>query len=78
MYTNMALHASDKWRITAFTALIVMLLFNHQAFLLVNSLLGRFVGPICDSKGCPTMLGFGLHLVVFAIVLRYSMEIRMK
>lgn len=72
----MALHASDKWRITAFTALLVVVLFNHKAFQLVNSLLGRFVGPICDSKGCPTMLGFGVHVVVFALALRYSMEIK--
>ena len=73
----MALRASDKWRITAFTALIAALLFNHKAFLLVNSLLGRFVGPICDSKGCPTLFGLGLHVVVFALVLRYSMEFKL-
>ncbi len=73
----MALHASDKWRITAFTALLVVVVFNHKTFQLVNSLLGRFVGPICDSKGCPTMLGFAVHVVVFALALRYSMDIKL-
>ena len=73
----MALNASDKWRISAFTALIVVLLFNHKAFLLVNSLLGRIVGPICDSKGCPTLVGFGVHVLVFLVVVRYSMELKL-
>ena len=71
----MALKSSDKWRFTLYTSLIAVLLFNNYAFQLVNSLLGGLIGPICDKNGCPTMLGFFLHIIVFTLVLRYIMEI---
>jgi hypothetical protein len=72
----MALQSSDKWRFTLYTVVMVVVLFNHYAFNLVNSLLGGLVGPISDKNGCPTTLGFAVHVVVFTLVLRYSMDLR--
>jgi hypothetical protein len=71
----MALHSSDKWRFTLYTVLMVVVLFNHYAFKFVNSLLGGLIGTIADKNGCPTTLGFVVHLVVFTLVLRFSMDL---
>jgi hypothetical protein len=78
MNTNkeMAVQSSDKWRFTLYTVVILVLVFNHYTFKFVNSVLGRFMGPTADKNGCPTMLGFALHVVVFTLLLRASMEMR--
>lgn len=71
----MALESSDKWRFTLYTVVMVVVLFNHYAFKLVNSLLGKVIGRLSDNNGCPTTLGFIVHTLVFTLVLRYSMEL---
>ena len=71
----MALQSSDKWRFTLYTTLIVALIFNHYAFKTVHALLSPLVGAIALGNGCPTMLGFVLHLVVLTLVLRGVMEL---
>ena len=65
---------SDKWKFTLYTVLFVVVLFNQYAFITVNKLLGSFVGAIADRHGCPTLLGFVVHTLVFTLVLRYSMD----
>jgi hypothetical protein len=71
----MALESSDKWRFTLYTSVMVIALFNIYAFKAVNSLLGSLMGSIADKNGCPTPLGFAVHVVVFTLVLRYSMDL---
>lgn len=58
-----------KWLYTLYTAVIVLLLFNPYAFLFVNNIIGN----VCDKSGCPTTMGFLLHILVFIIILRLSM-----
>jgi threonine/homoserine/homoserine lactone efflux protein len=65
---------SDKWRFTLYTVIMVVALFNPYAFMVVNSILGKVV-PISDKNGCPTLAGFIVHLIVFTLVLRYSMDV---
>ena len=72
----MALESSDKWRFTLYTVVMVVVLFNHYAFKLVNALLGKVIGRIADNCGSPTTLGFIVHTLVFTLVLRYSMDIK--
>ena len=71
----MALESSDKWRFTLYTTVIVALIFNHYTFKLVHSLLSPLVGAIAAANGCPTSLGFVVHLVVLTLVLRGVMEL---
>ena len=71
----MSLASSDKWRFTLYTVVLVIVLFNHLAFKTVNSLLGGLIGAISDKSGSPTPLGFAVHVVVFTLVLRYSMDL---
>jgi hypothetical protein len=68
--------SSDKWRYTLYTTFVLLLLFNPETYKLMNSLLGRFVGPIASRDGCPTMLGFVIHAAVFTLVVRYMMDLR--
>ena len=65
---------SDKWRFTLYTVVILVALFNPYAFIAVNSILGSVV-KIADKNGCPTLAGFVVHLIIFTLVLRYSMDI---
>ena len=65
---------TDKWKCTFYTAFIVVLVFNHYTFKFVNSILGKIIGATSDKKGCPTVLGFAVHTVVLAGVLRLAME----
>ena len=66
---------ADKWRYTLYTTVILLVLFNPWMYKLVNRLLSSVVGTIANIDGCPTMLGFGIHSIVFTIVLRLMMNI---
>ena len=43
-------------------------------FRLTQSILGNLIGKISDKSGCPTVLGYLLHALVFTLLVRYSME----
>lgn len=66
----------DKWRWTLMTTLIFLVVVNPAVYILVQGLLGSFVGKIAGKDGCPTMLGIAVHAVVFTLLLRGSMEMK--
>jgi hypothetical protein len=53
---------------------MVIVLFNKYTFMAVEKIVGSVI-PISDKNGCPTLAGFVVHLIVFTLVLRYSMDI---
>ena len=63
----------EKWKFTLYTVIMVVVLFNQYAYMGVDSLLGKFI-KIADRNGCPTLAGFIVHIAVFTLVLRYSMD----
>ena len=65
---------ADKWRFTLYTVIMVIVLFNHYAFIAVDRLFGSVV-RISEKNGCPTLAGFVVHLVIFTSVIRYSMDL---
>ncbi len=65
---------SDKWRFTLYTVVMVLALFNPYAYKAVNSILGSVV-KISENNGCSTLAGFAVHVLVFTLVLRYSMDL---
>jgi hypothetical protein len=65
--------ASDKWRYTLYTTLVLLLLFNPWTFQHVNSV---FHG-IASKDGCPTLLGFLLHAAFFTVIVRYMMDLHL-
>jgi len=64
----------DKWRFTLYTTMLLVILFNPWMYLLVNKLVGSLIGRIANKEGCPTMLGFIIHAVVFTVILRGLMN----
>ena len=72
----MSVQSSDKWRYTIYTTIVLLILFNPMMYKTMNSLLGKFVGQIASNDGCPTTLGFVIHAVVFTLIVRYMMELK--
>lgn len=72
---NKELKSEQKWRYTLYTTIIFLIVANPLTYKLVNYLLG-FLLKISDSSGCPTTVGFLVHAVVFTLLLRYLMELK--
>ena len=64
----------DKWRFTLYTTVLLLILFNPWMYIFVNRLVGSLIGSIANRDGCPTMLGFIVHAIVFTVVLRGLMN----
>lgn len=68
----------EKWKFSIIGAVIFLLVANPYTFKLVQCLLGNLIGKIADkNSGCPTMLGLFVHAIVFTILVRYSMELKL-
>lgn len=65
--------SQTKWKYTLYTTLIALVIFSPFTYSLMQNLLGWMV--TISKKGCPTMVGLLLHLLVFTLLLRYSMEL---
>ena len=72
----MSVDSSDKWRYTLYTTAILIVLFNPYTYMFMNSVFSRFTGPISNSVGCHTMIGFLIHALVFTVIIRYMMDIK--
>ena len=64
-----------KWKYTLITTIIFLIIANPYTYILVNSLLGKLV-KIASSTGCPTTAGLLIHAVVFTLLLRGVMELK--
>ena len=67
-----SLTSADKWKYTLYTTIIFLLVANPYTYKLVQTLLGRFV-KIADKNGCPSLIGFLVHALVFTLILRAIM-----
>ena len=67
----MALATFQKWKYSVYTGIVLILLFNPGSFLLTEHLLRI---DTVDENGTPTLLGYGLHLVLFILLLRTMMD----
>jgi hypothetical protein len=66
-----------KWQITLFSALIFLLVVHPMTYKLTQKLLGGVLGKISDVSGCPTTLGLALHTVVYILLVRGSMDVKL-
>jgi|TARA_Y100000389_G_scaffold2940_1_gene2865 Ni,Fe-hydrogenase I small subunit len=69
------LENAQKWKYTLLTTVIFILIANPYTYMLVDKLLGSFI-KIANIKGCPTSAGFVVHTIVFTLILRYIMDLR--
>ena len=66
----------DKWMISLWSALVFFVLASPLAFKLVNSLTSM-IGITIEEDGCPNMYGLILHSLVFAVVVRIMMSVKL-
>ena len=74
--TKKSIDSSDKWRFTLYTTILLLVLFNPWTYKITNTLLSGLVGNIASKDGCPTLLGFFIHVIVFTLILRFLMDLR--
>ena len=65
-----------KWEITLFSAFIFLLVVNPYTYNVTNSLFSGLIGPIARN-GCPTMVGLLLHTLVYILLVRFSMDLKL-
>ena len=66
-----------KWQITFFSALIFLIVVHPMTYQLTHKLLGGVLGKIADSSGCPTTVGLALHTIVYILLVRGSMDMKL-
>jgi hypothetical protein len=64
----------NKWKYTMYTSIILFIIFNPLTYKLSNLLFGKVIGKT-EIKGCPTILGLIIHILIFTLVIRYIMEL---
>ncbi len=64
----------DKWLYTLYTSLVLIAVFNPWTYKLTNRILYSVTGPLAKN-GCPTWIGFVIHVIVFTLVVRGLMDI---
>jgi hypothetical protein len=75
--------STEKWSISVWSVLAVFVIFNPVTYWITNKLFGLLgahtlqmdEGPL--TFAAPTMFGFTLHLVVFFLLVRVMMEIKL-
>ena len=66
-----------KWQITFFSALIFILVVHPMTYQLTQKLFSGFLGRISDPSGCPTSVGLALHTLVYILLVRGSMDLKL-
>ena len=66
-----------KWKISIFSAFIFILVVNPYTYILTQKILGGLLGKIAETNGCPTMRGLILHTIVYILLVRGSMDLRL-
>ena len=66
-----------KWQISIFSAFIFILVINPYTYIFTQNLLGGLIGKIADSSGCPTYLGIIIHTIVYILLVRGSMDLKL-
>ena len=63
----------DKWRYTLYTTMFALIIFNKYIYKFVETLIGKYI-KIASADGNPTLNGFFIHLLIFTLILRVSMD----
>ena len=66
-----------KWQISIFSAFIFILVINPYTYIFTQKLLGGCFGKIAENNGCPTTLGLIIHTIVYILLVRGSMDLKL-
>ena len=64
-----------KWKYSIIAAVIFLIVACPYTYSIVHDLLKSFV-KIIDSNGCPTNAGCIIHAIVFTLILRGVMDLK--
>ena len=67
---------SKKWQISIFSAFIFVLVIHPYTYMFTQKLLGGLIGKIADSNGCATTFGLIIHTIVYILLVRGSMDLK--
>lgn len=68
----------EKWKFTLITTVIFLIVVNPYTYQLTQKLLSPILGRIAsETTGCPTTIGFLLHTIVFTLIIRYTMDLKL-
>ena len=73
----MADSSYTKWQISIFSAIIFIFVIHPYTYKFTQELLGRFLGKLADANGCPTNLGLFVHIIVYILLVRGSMNLKL-
>ena len=73
----MSVSSYKKWQITIFSAFIFILVIHPYTYTFTQKVLGGLLGKIAESNGCPTTRGLVLHTLVYVLLVRGSMELKL-
>ena len=66
-----------KWQITIFSAFIFILVIHPYTYTFTQNMLGGLLGKIAETNGCPTRRGLVLHTLVYILLVRGSMDLKL-
>ena len=66
-----------KWQITIFSAFIFLIVIHPYTYKFTQKILGGLLGKIAEANGCPTTRGLILHTLVYILLVRGSMELKL-
>ena len=72
----MADSSYTKWQISVFSAFIFILVIHPYTYIFTQKVLGGLLGKIAETNGCPTTRGLALHTLVYILLVRGSMDLK--
>ena len=73
----MADSSYKKWQISIFSAFIFVLVIHPYTYKFTQKVFGVFLGKIAEVNGCPTTRGLILHTLVYILLVRGSMDLKL-
>ena len=73
----MADSSYKKWQISIFSAFIFVLVIHPYTYKFTQKVFGGFLGKIAEVNGCPTTRGLALHTLVYILLVRGSMDLKL-
>ena len=67
----------NKWKISILSAFIFILVINPYTYIITQKILGGLFGKIADIYGCPTTIGLIIHTIVYILLVRGSMDLKL-
>ena len=66
-----------KWQISIFSVFIFVLVIHPYTYQLTQKVFGGLLGKLAEANGCPTTRGLVLHTLVYLLLVRGSMDMKL-